>query len=392
VVEELRESVSTFLSANPEMRLKEGSILALLASNDVKLGELTQDEVKVITPELMKIERMARLTPSLEYVGPLISSGYVSARDVVIKHSRDVFIEEIGPVIANETEAGQIYDAAAGAVATTEALVLAYSPRFGGIDLPVIPSNDIPKSGTMALRSHTRNRSLINSANLQRLFGSQDYPECAHGASLYGPAAYLADLLQMLARGPKVNHKTALQILLERRPDLAEIDLTADNAEITLPYVDLVLEILEAPADLTTPRFPRGVGHVNGFDGILSSGTVPEAMKNGERSLALLGIKLGEDEDLNVHGPTDGPWRIRDKSSGAKYRLNHNSSDMRYYDLDIFPQSVAGTARGYRPWSSLLSTVIRNVGTSTFPWKLPFDIVRMKLTPGSNISVLPGSR
>lgn len=375
VAAELQKPLTKFLSANPEMRIKDGSVILWLDSDKVQTGGLSKAQIKKIRPEILKIDRIAKLVPSLEYVGPMLKQNYESGRDIVHRHSREVFVDEMKDLVVNEAEAGRIYDAAAGAVASTEALVLAYSPIFKGIDLPVMPLNNqtaspAPRNG-MELRSLTLPLKLP--ANLQQLFGNQDYCECAHGASMYGPAAYLADLLHMLGRGrANAAGLTALQVLLDRRPDLAEIDLTGDNTEITLPYIDLVLEILEAPEILVLPRFPPQSRHYrgNGFDGSLTTGTVPDAMKN---DFAILGVQLGGDHD--VGGTSAGPWRIRDKNTGVKYCLTHSGAHYSY-DLAIYPQSVASAVKGYRPFSNRTSTVVGNVGTATFPWKLPFDTAR----------------
>ena len=369
------EDVAAFLAVNPSMRFKDGSILVWMGTDKVQYGDLGEEKIKALTPELLKIERIAKILPSLEYLGPILKRGHASARDIVLKYSRDAFVDAMGDVIADKAEAERIYDNAAGAVATSDALVLTYSPRFSGIDLPVVPSI-VPAAaqapeGAMTVRSLRRH--LSSSANFQTLFGSQDYCECSHGASLYGPAAYFADLLHTLARGKRLNNKTALDVLLETRPELNEIDLTGDNTETLVPYIDLALEILEAPTGLIIRRFPTGVGPVNGFDSILASGVVPQAMKSGPESFTKIGIQLSD--DLDVRGPANGPWRIRDRNSGLKLRLKQSSSPT-YYDVDIFPQSVATATKGYRPWSGVTSKITRDIGTARFPWKLPFDIAR----------------
>ena len=57
---------------------------------------------------------------------------------------------------------------------------------------------------------------------------------------MYGPAAYLVDLLQFLDHsGP------AFTALMNRRPDLKYIKLTCENTNTTLPTIDLVNEILQ---------------------------------------------------------------------------------------------------------------------------------------------------
>ncbi len=75
------------------------------------------------------------------------------------------------------------------------------------------------------------------------LFGSFDLCDCKHCRSVLSPAAYFVDLLQFL--NPPVGKKP-LDVLLKRRPDLEHIQLTCENTNTPLPYVDLVNEILEA--------------------------------------------------------------------------------------------------------------------------------------------------
>src|SRR5262249_47309352 len=223
-------------------------------------------------------------------------------------------------------------------------------------------------------------RAIVLPPNLQQLFGNQDYCECAHGASLYGAAAYLADLLHMLGSAPQSGGKTPLQVLLARRSDLAEVDLTGDNTDITLQYIDLVLEILEQPAwDAGVGfRVHRGTGANNDFDAQLDQGIVPPLLAS---DLAALGLPLSEHYSAgpaadvqNSAGVTFKSWGIRDAQSGIKLRLL--GVVLGGYRVLAYPQSVAGAAQGYRPWSTLLSTVAANTSTARFPWSLPFDVNR----------------
>ncbi|NUP06851.1 MAG: hypothetical protein HOW73_12435 [Polyangiaceae bacterium] len=63
---------------------------------------------------------------------------------------------------------------------------------------------------------------------------------------MLGPAAYLADSLELLDRHPKVSGGgSARDVLFARRPDIQRIALSCKNAETALPYVDLVNELLE---------------------------------------------------------------------------------------------------------------------------------------------------
>jgi peptidoglycan hydrolase-like protein with peptidoglycan-binding domain len=109
---------------------------------------------------------------------------------------------------------------------------------------------------------------------VESLFGNQDYCDCESCRSVLSPAAYLVDLLRYVDPDPtkwqafldqwKVEHGgtayphvdtgsgnplTPYDVLMARRPDLAHLELTCDNTNVVLPYVDLVTEILEAYID-----------------------------------------------------------------------------------------------------------------------------------------------
>src|SRR5262249_34996694 len=93
---------------------------------------------------------------------------------------------------------------------------------------------------------------LADFPNLQTLFGSLDMCACAHCRSVLSPAAYLVDMLHFLGQR-RTKGKSAKDVLLARRPDLVQIELTCPNTNTVLPYLDLVNELLEdavaPPAD-----------------------------------------------------------------------------------------------------------------------------------------------
>ena len=79
-----------------------------------------------------------------------------------------------------------------------------------------------------------------------------------HCQSVYGPAAYSADILRFLDQHPsEVANKTVMDLLFERRPDIGNIKLNCQNTETPLPYIDLVCEVLEnaIPRPKPAPQF-----------------------------------------------------------------------------------------------------------------------------------------
>ncbi len=138
-------------------------------------------------------------------------------------------------------EAGKVHDKAAQIAATALNLVAEYAPAFRGVT-PAVLDGEAPAEAALA-----------GVPNWEALFGSGDYCECEHCRSVYGPAAYLVDVLDFLAArqaNPPAT-TTAKEILFRRRADLGEIELTCENTNTPVPYVDLVNELLENAVSAT---------------------------------------------------------------------------------------------------------------------------------------------
>ena len=82
-----------------------------------------------------------------------------------------------------------------------------------------------------------------NIPNYADLFGNIDFKEGDDARSVYSPAAYLTDLLQMLD-DEFVTSEDNFD-LDDRRSDIKDIDLDAENTNTLIPYLDIVNEVLE---------------------------------------------------------------------------------------------------------------------------------------------------
>ena len=94
--------------------------------------------------------------------------------------------------------------------------------------------------------------------NLQTLFGSVSMCACQDCQSVLGDAAYLVDTLDFLAQRSASGGQSVRDVLLKRRPDIAQIQLSCPNTDTELPYIDLVNELLEdtvAPAGPADPTY-----------------------------------------------------------------------------------------------------------------------------------------
>ncbi|WP_273457645.1 neuraminidase-like domain-containing protein [Nevskia ramosa] len=113
-----------------------------------------------------------------------------------------------------------------------------------------------PTDSTTEAGSETPKKETDPLPDLATLFDLTELPACSWGDSIHGPAAYMADTLEFLrhrrliSKDPPVDNTepksiSALNLLLQRRPDLAEVDLNDKNATVEMPFIDLVNEVLE---------------------------------------------------------------------------------------------------------------------------------------------------
>ncbi|XXY16217.1 neuraminidase-like domain-containing protein [Sorangium sp. So ce216] len=262
----------TFFDNNPSFKLGEARAGHFIASNPGAVAELSNPTAAEL--ELKAVERLHKLTPRYEEAKVLLDAGFKSAREISI-HGRPRFGAELGAALGGSEIANDIYDKAVAVSDVALALSLKFGTAFNQGSAYTLP--DPARRASQAAPAF---------ATYEALFGSSDACGCAHCASVYGPAAYLVDLLRFLDRySSKVTKSgstrwTAKELLLGsapgstparagRRPDIGRIDLTCQNADTPLPYVDLVNEILvhafvgetleenEAP-----PAFPEHIATV----------------------------------------------------------------------------------------------------------------------------------
>lgn len=81
-----------------------------------------------------------------------------------------------------------------------------------------------------------------------KLFSSLDFCPCSHSASMIGPGAYFIDLMRIT--DAYITGANAADIpdrykLPDRRPDLFELKVTAENCDTEIPFLTIVTEVLE---------------------------------------------------------------------------------------------------------------------------------------------------
>lgn len=154
--------------------------------------------------------------------------------------SREHFLAKVGPQLGESgpQKAGEIYDNAAHIRNQTmhvwANLVQLQAPHYQALSVNAT-SPDILDHYT-SLPSY------------DELFGSLNYCECQDCQSIFGPAAYFVDLMRVIEQyvtKPNAKEIDKGMSLLERRADLAKIELTCENTNKTMPYLTIVNERLE---------------------------------------------------------------------------------------------------------------------------------------------------
>lgn len=253
-------TATEFLDLNPDFNLLSRRVsTGLDAPNVVIRPEWDRDQLR---KELATVQRSARAAPrgtEETVVTALLGNGYTSA--LAIAHqSRSAFRSATATAFVDPATADQVYGLAQAQVARTASAYALMHPLLGGGMVKAIGgiSADVADDPTWA-----------------SLFGSTDYCACPHCQSIFGPAAYLVDLLSWLD-GHQFKKKTAFERLDARRPDLQRIELSCANTNTVLPYVDLVNEILEVlvlarSGGASRPEVPAA-----------TTGTSPDLLANPE--------------------------------------------------------------------------------------------------------------
>ncbi|MEQ1575687.1 MAG: Tc toxin subunit A, partial [Vicinamibacterales bacterium] len=256
---------------------------------------------------LTRLQRVLPLAGSIQATAALLDEGFASASHIAAAGS-DMLRARLGPAI-DEPTLGDIYHAAEERADTIGALGTVLR-SYIGTNTSVLPAAKLGPT-------------------LRTLFGDLDFCECRHCQSVLGPAAYLADLLHFLETSPASNGGTAFDALRQRRPDLADLELSCENTNIEIPYIDLVLEILENEVALPV-AIPLTASATPDFEAELTAGRVPPAIR---AALAKTATTVGDvftvrraPQSLLLTVPRRSEWTLSDGS--RRWRVAYQSRQL----------------------------------------------------------------
>jgi hypothetical protein len=200
------------------------------------------DDQTGLIRQLKSLDRLFRICPRFdryEAMKVLMENGFNSAQSIAMMGQRS-FATQYAEKLGNYWKAKAIYANASQMAAMTMALNARLNPVFNQIGMRVLADQE---------------KILENIPDWKTLFpGSFNLCDCEHCKSVLSPSAYLVDLLAFLRNhmlkkkhisGPLYDVNSALGVLSDRRRDIEHINLSCENTNTPVPYVDLVNEILE---------------------------------------------------------------------------------------------------------------------------------------------------
>jgi hypothetical protein len=225
----------TFFKNSPDFDLKRTNFEQYGAANPAALQGV--GDVKNATNQLKSMQRVLRLTGRYDATQALLAGGLHSAHSIAQMAQSD-FVGRYSQALGGFAAAETVYRKSQTTAAAALAIYGKYAAGVNNLKLPVTPDPPAQVQGI---------------PDWESLFGSLDLCACDHCRSVYGPAAYLTDILAFLKnRASTVAKKSALDILYLRRADIGDIELSCANSDTPMPYVDLVNEVLESVISPTT--------------------------------------------------------------------------------------------------------------------------------------------
>jgi peptidoglycan hydrolase-like protein with peptidoglycan-binding domain len=351
-----RDDVQAFLGANPDFDLRRHRLdTYLLTHPDALAGLPDVDRAK---RQVKAIQRLFKLAPRYRQVRVLLNAGITSAQ-AAAGMGWNLFQQTMGLEFGPPSEQKMFYSKAQ----QTSAMALSLLGSYALVGAKV-PTKVAPDDAVLEVEGVPEWASM---------FGSLELCSCEHCRSVLSPAAYLVDLLHFLSQRPsRVIGKKAKDVLFLRRPDLGDIELTCENTNTPLPYVDLALEVLEdavAPPPPFTP-FAFPAADVAAVESALNSRTLTDTLRNAF-------VPPLSDEALITVGsegqpwPPDDPWWTIDEPAYT-YALRKEDGQL---TVEARSRQTKGPAAERATTPQYRTVAAYGVlGHAVFPWSLPFDL------------------
>lgn len=352
------------------------------------------DHNLVVTPEvvtaLKQIQRVFRVTSDFSAAEALIEADLDSAVKITERNEGE-FIAEYESLVGGLTAARDIHRKASLLASEVYSTVVRFNQNLN--DTGGSPA--LPRMANFKLAVEKTSEVPNKFPNWVTLFGSLYNEASKHCQTVLSPGAYLVDLLHHFLS------TSTRELLLERRPDLVDMELTCPNTDRAVPYIDLVNEILSTflaahEVPLILPGDPPTVLDKE----YLNDACDPEGAEKLRQVLSILeaaGYSLTERALLKQSALyreatpqkaehlewviEDDSWRFTVRAAPEAEELESEEEPVlrpewiaygvpqtqeRSQELDVFPEHSNEGAR-------------QILGSAVFPFQLPLDLSREEM-------------
>ncbi|CAA9890525.1 conserved hypothetical protein [Candidatus Methylobacter favarea] len=268
-------NIAAVLTKQPEFNIKTTSVYELI-KNETAFKDISADGQDAVKTQLKILQRIAAVSQDPDAV-PVLFNAKVQSAMQISALPKAQFMAAFSESDLDEDTIAQIHHNAqqtkvrnehflmssreaaqpTGVAMIDKSLNLTGHPQ-AKIMRPVGSSVVEPLSvGKYLDKSITK-----HNLSWDLLFGDADFCECGECNSVYSPASYYVELLNYLRNNnldpdrkpgdplakkldPKDISGTPLEKLFNRRPDLGCLELTCQNTNTLILYVDLVNEVME---------------------------------------------------------------------------------------------------------------------------------------------------
>lgn len=318
--------------------------------------------------ELKAVQRAFKLSPTFEATDALLSEDLHSAQKIY-RLGQSEFVRRFEKKPGFTTETARL---AWNRAADTHAAVLTVVA-----DLKALESETLPQ----VLKNN--DEALSKFPNWNNLFKTGDLCDCEHCRSVLSPAAYFADLLMFLKdRKAKNPANWVKDILFKRRPDLGFLELNCANALTTLPYIDVVCEVLEDAVDANSENDLK----LTGFTAIPPIPPIPPNAATAKTAVASAfknafldpvnadkeKIELGADFSLSQISSSDPDrWVVHGENVTYLLKKKLPSTDF-FAEILRNTKASAVELRAYPQYVN--PKAYEKLRTAKYPLSLPFDL------------------
>lgn len=337
-------------SAFPEVELNKINIPQFVKKHKKAL-QLTNKSEQAFADNLMRVQRVFKIAPQYKTTQVLLDQGIHSSA-AIYKIGEDNFTDLVTTKAGvMPEEAAKMYQKAEATHALSLAIAGDFHSISSGGSVNALPSMSVEMLTGSLLKEFP---------DLQTLFGSADMCECQQCRSVYSAAAYLVDILEYLdKRRSTTPGQSVKSVLFKRRPDMGEIELSCNNTNTPMPFIDLVCEILEDAVADDFIILPNSLAAQLSISPI--SATLKAALISNQKQIT--------DAATVLPGKDTNEWIVRDavstfKISKAGSQLQVRTARQTHHtaaELKAKPEYINNQA-------------YHTLSTQKYPFDLPFDL------------------